>query len=40
MKNVSQLCGRASGRQVEGARLAYSQVYGAPGISAVVVLEA
>ena len=39
-ENVQQLRGRAEGRQVEGARLAYSQVYGAPGLSAVAILEA
>ncbi len=39
-ENVQQLRGRAEGRQVEDARLGYSQVYGAPGISGVVVLEA
>ncbi len=39
-ENVQQLRGRADGRQVEGARLGYSQVYGAPGLSAVVVLAA
>jgi acetyl-CoA acetyltransferase len=39
-ENVQQLRGRASGRQVEGARIGYSQVYGAPGLSGVVVLEA
>ena len=39
-ENVQQLRGRAEGRQVEGARLGYSQFYGAPGVSAVVVLEA
>lgn len=38
-ENVQQLRGRADGRQVEGARLGYSQVYGAPGVSAVVILE-
>jgi acetyl-CoA acetyltransferase len=38
-ENVQQLRGRAEGRQVEGAKLGYSQVYGAPGISGVVVLE-
>jgi acetyl-CoA acetyltransferase len=38
-ENVQQLRGRADGRQVEGARLGYSQVYGAPGLSAVVILE-
>jgi acetyl-CoA acetyltransferase len=37
---VQQLRGRADGRQVEAARLGYSQVYGAPGLSAVVILEA
>ena len=39
-ENVQQLRGRASGRQVDSARLAYSQVYGAPGLSAVAILEA
>lgn len=39
-ENVQQLRGRALGRQVEGARLGYSQVYGAPGLSAVAILEA
>jgi acetyl-CoA acetyltransferase len=39
-ENVQQLRGRAEGRQVEGARLGYSQVYGAPGLSAVVILSA
>jgi acetyl-CoA acetyltransferase len=39
-ENVQQLRGRAEGRQVENARLAYSQVYGAPGLSAVAILEA
>ena len=39
-ENVQQLRGRAEGRQVEGARLGYSQVYGAPGLSGVVILEA
>ncbi len=39
-ENVQQLRGRATGRQVEGARLGYSQVYGAPGLSAVAILEA
>jgi acetyl-CoA acetyltransferase len=38
-ENVQQLRGRAENRQVEDARLAYSQVYGAPGLSAVVILE-
>jgi acetyl-CoA acetyltransferase len=38
-ENVEQLRDRADGRQVEGARIAYSQVYGAPGISGCVVLE-
>ncbi len=38
-ENVQQLRGRAEGRQVEGARLAYSQVYGAPGLSGVAILE-
>jgi acetyl-CoA acetyltransferase len=39
-ENVQQLRGRAEGRQVADARLAYSQVYGAPGLSAVAILEA
>ena len=39
-ENVQQLRGRAEGRQVPAAKLAYSQVYGAPGISAVAILEA
>lgn len=38
-ENVLQLRGQADKRQVEGARLAYSQVYGAPGLSAVAILE-
>lgn len=38
-ENVEQLRGRATGRQVSGARIGYSQVYGAPGVSACVVLE-
>lgn len=40
VENVHQLRGRAGKRQVEGARLAYTQVYGAPGMSAVTILEA
>jgi acetyl-CoA acetyltransferase len=39
-ENVQQLRGRADGRQVEGARIGYSQVYGAPGLSAVAILGA
>jgi acetyl-CoA acetyltransferase len=39
-ENVQQLRGRAEGRQVQGARIGYSQVYGAPGLSAVAILEA
>jgi acetyl-CoA acetyltransferase len=39
-ENVQQLRGRAAGRQVENAKLGYSQVYGAPGLSAVCILEA
>jgi acetyl-CoA acetyltransferase len=38
-ENVVQLKGAAGPRQVDGARIGYSQVYGAPGIAAVVVLE-
>lgn len=37
-ENVIQLRGQATGRQVENARVAYSQVYGAPGISAACIL--
>lgn len=37
-ENVQQVRGRAEGRQVEGARIAYSQVYGAPGLSAVCIV--
>jgi len=39
-ENVQQLRGRAEARQVPNAKLAYSQVYGAPGLSAVAILEA
>ena len=38
-ENVQQLRDRAVDRQVEGARIGYSQVYGAPGLSGCVVLE-
>jgi len=38
-ENVQQLRGRAIGRQVENAKVAYSQVYGAPGLSAVAILS-
>ncbi len=38
-ENVVQLQGRAGARQVEGAKVGYSHVYGAPGLSAVTVLE-
>ena len=38
-ENVQQLRDRAEGRQVEGAKIGYSQVYGAPGLSGCVVLE-
>ncbi len=37
-ENVVQLRGGAGARQVEGARIGYSQVYGAPGLSAVAIL--
>jgi acetyl-CoA acetyltransferase len=37
-ENVQQLRRRADGRQVEDAQIGYSQVYGAPGISAVAIL--
>ena len=39
-ENVQQLRGRGGERQVDGARIGYSQVYGAPGLSAVAILEA
>jgi acetyl-CoA acetyltransferase len=39
-ESVEQLRGRAGERQVAGARIGYTQVYGAPGISAVTILEA
>jgi acetyl-CoA acetyltransferase len=39
-ENVIQLRGEAGARQVEGAKLAYSHVYGAPGLSAVTILAA
>ncbi len=38
-ENVLQLKGMGGTRQVHGARLAYSQVYGAPGISGTVLVE-
>lgn len=38
-ENVLQLRGTADRRQVAGAKIAYSQVYGAPGLSGCVVLE-
>ena len=38
-ENVLQLRGAAGERQVAGARLAYTHVYGAPGISAVTILQ-
>lgn len=37
-ENVIQLRGRAGERQIENANVAYSQVYGAPGLSAVCLL--
>jgi len=37
-ENVMQLRGLAAQRQVAGARLGYSQVYGAPGVAAVCIL--
>lgn len=37
-ENVIQLRGAAGARQVEGARVGYSHVYGAPGLSAVTIL--
>ena len=38
-ENVVQLRGSAGARQVEGAKVGYSHVYGAPGLSAVTILE-
>lgn len=38
-ENVVQLRGAAGARQVEGAKVGYSHVYGAPGLSAVTILE-
>jgi acetyl-CoA acetyltransferase len=38
-ENVVQLRGAAGARQVEGAQVGYSHVYGAPGLSAVTILE-
>jgi acetyl-CoA acetyltransferase len=38
-ENVVQLRGEAGVRQVEGAKVGYSHVYGAPGLSAVTILE-
>jgi acetyl-CoA acetyltransferase len=38
-ENVLQLKGQAGDRQVAAARLAYSHVYGLPGISAATILE-
>ena len=37
-ENVVQVRGAAGARQVDGARIAYSQVYGAPGLSAVCIV--
>lgn len=37
-ENVVQIRGEAGARQVEGARVGYSHVYGAPGLSAVTIL--
>ncbi|MCW2904857.1 MAG: hypothetical protein JWO67_7122 [Streptosporangiaceae bacterium] len=36
---VNQLRGRAGARQVEGARVGYAQLYGAPGTAAVTILS-
>ncbi len=38
-ENVQQLRGTAGARQVEGARTAFSHVYGAPGVSACAILS-
>ncbi|MFN3592373.1 MAG: thiolase C-terminal domain-containing protein, partial [Thermaurantiacus sp.] len=37
-ENVQQLRGAAGGRQVDGARAAFSHVYGAPGVSACAIV--
>lgn len=37
-ENVVQMRGEAGARQVDGARVGYSQVYGAPGLSAVCIV--
>ena len=37
-ENVVQIRGQGGARQVEGAQVAYSQVYGAPGLSAVCIV--
>lgn len=37
-ENVVQIRGTGGARQVEGAEVAYSQVYGAPGLSAVCII--
>lgn len=37
-ENVVQVRGQAGERQVEGAKIGYSQVYGAPGLSAVCIV--
>ncbi len=37
-ENVVQIRGQGGARQVEGAQMAYSQVYGAPGLSAVCIV--
>jgi len=37
-ENVVQVRGQGGARQVEGAKVAYSQVYGAPGLSAVCIV--
>ncbi|MEM9669101.1 MAG: thiolase family protein [Pseudomonadota bacterium] len=39
-ENVQQVRGSAGDRQVDGAQIAYSQVYGAPGLSAVCIVGA
>jgi acetyl-CoA C-acetyltransferase len=36
---VNQLRGRAGNRQVEGARVGYAHLYGAPGTAAVTILS-
>ena len=40
MRMCSSCAAALTGRQIEGAKIGYSQVYGAPGLSAVAILGA